>query len=100
MNPPTQIFEKSFGMRWSFFKQFGQRRPNSNLVLKEHDYLSTSNEETAMIISRANPKIVLFGGLHKDRCVAKTREEVFTSDREYHISNRLSYSWRQTWQDG
>jgi len=100
INPLTQATEKVFGNRWTFFKQFGQRKPNSKLELKDCDYLSTSDEETAMIIDRHNPKIVLFGGLHKDRCVTKTREAVLTADREYHISNRLSYSWRQTWQDG
>jgi hypothetical protein len=100
INPLTRITEKSFGEQWNFFKKFGNRYPNSNLVLKDCDYLSTSDEETSMIISQHDPKIVLFGGLHRDRCVTKTKEAVFTSDREYHVSDRLSYSWRQTWQDG
>jgi len=100
VNPLTQTTEKTFGNRWSFFRQFGQRQANSNLVLRNCDYISTSDEETAMIIQQYDPKIVLFGGLHKDRCVTRTREAVLTADREYHISNRLSYSWRQTWQDG
>ena len=100
MNDLTHATEKAFGNRWRFFKQFGQRQANSNLTLKDRDYLSTSDEETLMIVSRHDPRIVLFGGLHKDRCVTHTKETVFTADREYHVSNRLSYSWRQTWQDG
>ncbi len=100
VNALTISTEKSFGQKWQYFKQFGSRQANTNLTLRDCDYLSTSDEETAMIIARHDPKIVLFGGLHRDRCVTKTKEAVFTADREYHISNRLSYSWRQTWQDG
>jgi hypothetical protein len=99
-NPQTAMTEKSFGQRWNFFKQFGNHSPNQNLIVRSCDYVSTSDDETAMIIEYHNPKIVLFGGLHRDRCVTKVREAVVTPDREYHISNRLSYSWRQTWQDG
>lgn len=99
-NSLTAMAEKSFGQRWNFFKQFGNQIPNQNLIVRSCDYISASDEETAMIIEYHNPKIVLFGGLHKDRCVTKVRKSVFTEDREYHISNRLSYSWRQTWQDG
>jgi len=100
INPLTQATEKAFGNRWTFFKQFGERQPNSNLELKDSDYLSTSDEETIMIIAQHDPKIVLFGGLHKDRCVIAAREADFDDMREYHVSDRLSYSWRQTWQDG
>jgi hypothetical protein len=99
-NSLTNIAEKSFGQRWKFFKQFGNHTPNQNLTIRACDYVSTSDDETAMIIEYHNPKIVLFGGLHKDRCVTKVREAVVTADREYHISDQLSYSWRQTWQDG
>jgi hypothetical protein len=100
MNPLTQATERSFGLKWKFFKKIGQRLPNSNLALKDRDYLSTSDEETTMIITRHNPKIVLFGGLHKDRCVTAAREADYNDSREYHVSDRLSYTWRQTWQDG
>jgi hypothetical protein len=100
LNSCTALAEKSCGQRWNFFKQFGTHSPNQNLVVRSCDYVSTSDDETAMIIEYHNPKIVLFGGLHKDKCVTKVREAVFTVDREYHISDRLSYSWRQTWQDG
>jgi len=100
MNPLTRATEKAFGNRWSFFKKIGQRRPNSNLVLKDCDYLSTSDEETIMIITQHNPKIVLFGGLHKDRCVTAAREADYDNSREYHVSDRLSYTWRETWEDG
>ena len=100
LNPLTTTAEKSFGQRWKFFKLFGNQIPNQNLTVRSCDYISSSDEETAMIIEYHNPKIVLFGGLHQDRCVTKVRELVFTVDREYHVSNKLSYSWRQTWQDG
>jgi hypothetical protein len=99
MNPLTEITEKSFGLRWSFFKQFGKLQPNSNLVLKDCDYLSTSDEETTMIIARHNPKIVLFGGLHKDRCVISAKQSDTDTLREYHVSDQLSYTWKETWQN-
>lgn len=100
VNTLTHTTEKSFGQRWQYFRQLGSRQANANLRLRPCDYLSTSDEETAMIIQSHDPRIVLFGGMHKDRCVTQVRKAVFTADREYHISNRLSYSWRQTWQDG
>jgi hypothetical protein len=100
LNQTTRITESQFGQRWQYFKKFGDRIANNNLVAAPQDHVSTSDEETAMIISYMDPKIVLFGGMHKDRCVTQTRKAVLTADREYHVSNRLSYSWRQTWQDG
>lgn len=100
LNQTTRITEAFFGQRWQYFKKFGDRIANSNLVVRQQDHVSTSDEETAMIISYMDPKIVLFGGMHTDRCVTQTREAVLTADREYHVSSRLSYSWRQTWQDG
>jgi len=99
-NQTTRITESQFGQRWQYFKQFGDRIANNNLVMRPGDHVSTSDQETAMIISYRDPKIVLFGGMHTDRCVSQTREAVLTADREYHVSDRLSYSWRQTWQDG
>jgi hypothetical protein len=96
----TATAEKSFGQRWNFFKQFGDQTPNQRLTIRTCDYVSTSDDETAMIIDYHDPKVVLFGGLHRDRCVAKVKHAVLTEDREYHVSDQLSYSWKQTWQDG
>ena len=99
-NHQTATAEKSFGQQWNFFKQFGNQTPNQNLAIRACDYVSTSDAETTMIIDYHGPKVVLFGGLHRDRCVAKVKHAVLTEDREYHVSDQLSYSWKQTWQDG
>jgi len=99
VNQNTILAERKYGEKWSFFKQFDHRFPNKNIKLKPEDYISTSDEETAMIIELKDPKIVLFGGLHQDRCVTATKQAIRTADREYHVSELLSYTWKQTWQN-
>jgi hypothetical protein len=60
------------------------------------DWLSTSDIQTKMIVDYLDPEIVMLGGLHSDRCVNATMKGIFTLDREYFISNRLSYSYKET----
>ena len=60
------------------------------------DWISTSNEQTKMLVDYLDPEIVMLGGLHSDRCVSATMKKIFTLDREYFISNRLSYSYKET----
>lgn len=97
-NSHMQISTRKLGGRMQ--PTFGQMLPNSNIQLKDQDLISTSNADTAMFIEQQDPKIVLFGGLHKDRCVEAAKKDLRTSDREYLISDLLSYTWKDTWQDG
>lgn len=62
----------------------------------EGDWISTSDVQTKMIVDYLDPEIVMLGGLHSDRCVNATMKKIFTLDREYFISNRLSYSYKET----
>jgi hypothetical protein len=61
-----------------------------------NDWISTSDGQTADIIKLLNPKIVMFGGLHKDLCVTGVKLAVEDDQREYFVSDRLSYTWKQT----
>ena len=98
LNEHTRLSTRKLGGRWQPI--FGKMLPNSNVELKSVDLISTSNAETAMFIDQANPGIVLFGGLHKDRCVEAAKKDTQTKHREYLISDLLSYTWKDTWQDG
>jgi hypothetical protein len=70
--------------------------PHRNVLIKQQDWLSTSNKQTKMILDRLDPKIVLFGGLHKDLCVRGVILDIKDNKREYLESDLLSYTWRET----
>lgn len=67
-----------------------------DIVWNDHDWLSTSDLQTKMLVDYLDPEIVMLGGLHSDRCVKATMTNIFTLDREYFVSNRLSYSYKET----
>jgi hypothetical protein len=98
LNEHTRLSTRKLGGRWQPI--FDKMLPNSNVELKSVDLISTSNAETAMFIDQVNPGIVLFGGLHKDRCVEAAKKDIQTTHREYLVSDLLSYTWKDTWQDG
>lgn len=70
--------------------------PHRVVLFKENDWVSTSDQDTKQIIEKLNPKIVLFGGLHKDLCVRGTLLNIRDHTREYLESDLLSYTWRET----
>ena len=70
--------------------------PHRNVLIKQQDWLTTSNEQTKMVVDQLDPKIVLFGGLHKDLCVRGVILDIKDSKREYLESDLLSYTWRET----
>lgn len=75
---------------------FGPRQPNSNLVLQPKDFVSTSNEQTKQLIQTVNPAIVMICGLHKDYCVKGVMLDIYTQQREYFISENLSFTKLET----
>lgn len=70
--------------------------PHPDIVYGDDDWISTSDQQTADIIKHINPKIVIFGGLHKDLCVTGVKLAVEDDQREYFVSDRLSYTWKET----
>lgn len=100
VNDNTKMTERKFGSKWASLKMFGDRVPNLNIVLKDCDLVTTTNAETAMVIDYYNPKIILFGGLHRERCVTAVMKDISLDSREYHISNKLSFTFKNTWVDG
>ena len=97
-NNATKMTTRKLGGRWE--PVFGDMAPNKNITLKDTDLVSTSNIDTRMFVESLDPKIVLFGGLHKDRCVEAVKKDLHDHKREYLISDLLSYTWKDTWQDG
>lgn len=70
--------------------------PHPDIVYGPNDWISTSDLQTAEIIKSIDPKIVIFGGLHKDLCVTGVKLAVEDDQREYFVSDRLSYTWKET----
>lgn len=70
--------------------------PHTDIVYGVNDWVSTSDQQTADIIKSIDPKIVIFGGLHKDLCVTGVKLAVEDDQREYFVSDRLSYTWKET----
>lgn len=70
--------------------------PHPDICYQEQDWISTSDQQTATIIKLLDPKIVMFGGLHKDLCVTGVKLAVEDDAREYFVSDRLSYTWKET----
>lgn len=70
--------------------------PHPEIRYTEHDWISTSDQQTADIIKALNPPIVIFGGLHKDLCVRGVKLAVEDDQREYFVSDRLAYTWKET----
>jgi hypothetical protein len=70
--------------------------PHPGIRYTEHDWVSTSDQQTADIIKALNPPIVIFGGLHKDLCVRGVKLAVEDDQREYFVSDRLAYAWKET----
>lgn len=60
------------------------------------DFISSSIDQTRMLIDWLDSDFIMFAGLHKDRCVKAAMTELFTEDREYFISERLSFSYLET----
>lgn len=70
--------------------------PHPDIVYGKNDWISTSDAQTAEIIKSINPTIVIFGGLHKDLCVTGVKLAVEDDQREYFVSDRLAYTWKET----
>jgi hypothetical protein len=70
--------------------------PHPDIVYNKDDWISTSDAQTAQIIKLLDPKIVIFGGLHKDLCVTGVKLAVEDDQREYFVSDRLAYTWKET----
>lgn len=70
--------------------------PHTDIVYGPNDWISTSDSQTAQIIKSINPTIVIFGGLHKDLCVTGVKLAVEDDQREYFVSDRLAYTWKET----
>jgi hypothetical protein len=70
--------------------------PHRNVLIKNTDWVTTSNEQTKMIVKHLDPRLVLFGGLHKDLCVRGVLLSIKDSQREYAESDLLSYTWKDT----
>lgn len=75
---------------------FGPRKPNSNLVLKPKDFVSTSSAQTKQLIQDIDPAIVMICGLHKDYCVQGVMLDIYTQQREYFVSEHLSFTKLKT----
>lgn len=75
---------------------FGPRNANSNLVLQPKDFVSTSDEQTKQLLLDIDPAIVMVCGLHKDLCVKGTYLGIQTQQREYFISDGLSFTLKET----
>lgn len=75
---------------------FPGKIPHPDIVFGINDWVSTSDEQTAIIIEKLDPAIVMFGGLHKDLCVTGVKLAVETDKREYFVSERLGYTWKET----
>lgn len=70
--------------------------PHRNILYRDTDWITTSNQQTKLVIEHLDPRIVLFGGLHKDLCVRGVLLDIKDANREYVESDRLSYTWRDT----
>lgn len=70
--------------------------PHQNIIVNQKDWITTSNQQTKMVVEHLDPRIVLFGGLHKDLCVRGVLLDIKDSNREYVESDLLSYTWRDT----
>jgi hypothetical protein len=78
-------------------KIMGQGKvPHPEIVYSKDDWISTSDAQTAEIIKLIDPKIVIFGGLHKDLCVTGVKLAVEDDQREYFVSDQLAYTWKET----
>lgn len=71
---------------------FGPRLPNSNLVIQSKDFISTSSLQTKELVQFIDPAIVMICGLHKDYCVQGVMLDIYTQQREYFISEQLSFT--------
>lgn len=74
----------------------GGKIPHPDIVFGSNDWISTSDEQTAQLIKLLDPKIVMFGGLHKDLCVTGVKLAVEDDQREYFVSELLGYTWKET----
>ena len=63
---------------------------------REQDWVTTSNQQTKAVIEHLDPRIVLFGGLHKDLCMRGVLLDINDHNREYVESDLLSYTWQDT----
>jgi hypothetical protein len=70
--------------------------PHLAIDYKDNNWISTSSAQTHLAIQNLDPKIVMFGGLHKDLCVEGAMLDVWDHTREYFVSDRLSYNWKDT----
>jgi len=72
------------------------RVPHPDVIISEQDWMTTSNQQTKMLIDYLDPRLVLVGGLHKDLCVRGVILDIKDHKREYLESDLLSYYWRET----
>lgn len=70
--------------------------PHQNILIRDSDWITTSNEQTKMVVEHLDPHVVLFGGLHKDLCVRGVLLDIKDNKREYVESDLLSYTWKDT----
>lgn len=70
--------------------------PHRNVLVRDQDWITTSDQQTKIVIEHLDPAIVLFGGLHKDLCVRGVLLNIKDANREYVESDLLSYTWKDT----
>ena len=70
--------------------------PHCNVLYQECDWITTSNQQTKMVVDYLDPRVVLFGGLHKDLCVRGVLLDIKDHHREYVESDLLSFTWIDT----
>jgi hypothetical protein len=70
--------------------------PHQNILFTEHDWITTSNQQTKAVIKHLDPRIVLFGGMHKDLCVRGVLLDIKDHNREYLESDLLAFTWLDT----
>jgi hypothetical protein len=70
--------------------------PHCNVMYRDSDWITTSNQQTKMVIEHLDPRMVLFGGLHKDLCVRGVLLDIKDQHREYVESDLLAFTWRDT----
>ena len=83
---------------WNAYSQINDQGmvPHQNILITDQDWITTSNQQTKAVIEHLDPRIVLFGGLHKDLCVRGVLLNIKDANREYVESDLLSYTWKDT----
>jgi hypothetical protein len=70
--------------------------PHQNIVIGQDDWITTSNQQTKLVLEHLDPRVAMFGGLHKDLCVRGVILDIKDHNREYVESDLLAFTWRDT----